>query len=130
METEAVGEYFKQDLFASETTGIEILEVRPNYARTCLKIEGKHLNAEGVVMGGCIYTVADFTFAIASNAGNSPTSTLNSSIVFNSPATGDMLFGETSLVKNGRSVCTFTVSVTDENGRLIAVATMLGFRKS
>ena len=77
-------------------------------------MEDKHLNGNNVVMGGCIYTMADFTFALAANCGDSESITLNSSIVFNSPASGKDLYAETEVIKNGRSVCNFLVRVTDE----------------
>lgn len=129
MNKEDVQSFFIKDRFAMETVGIEIVEVEDNYCKTKLKITEKHLNANNTVMGGCIYTLVDFTFAIASNVGNAPTSTLTSNIVYNAPATGEYLYAESSVVKNGRSVATYTISVTDENGKLIATATSVGFRK-
>lgn len=129
MQVEDARSFFAKDIFATETVGIEIVEVEENYCKTKLKIDKKHLNANNTVMGGCIYTLVDFTFAVASNVGNAPTSTLNSSIVYNAPAVGEYLYAETSVVKNGRTVATYMVSVTDENGKLIATATTIGFRK-
>ena len=81
MTRERIREYFARDRYAA-LTGIEILEVREGYAKTHLKVEDKHLNGNNVVMGGCIYTMADFTFALAANCGESESITLNSSIVF------------------------------------------------
>lgn len=130
MQVEDARSFFAKDLFATETVGIEIVDIEENYCKTKLKVEKKHLNANNTVMGGCIYTLVDFTFAIASNVGNNPTSTLTSNIVYNAPAVGEYLYAESSVVKNGRSVATYTVSVTDENGKLIATATSVGFRKA
>lgn len=120
--------FFKQDRFANEATEIEILEVREGYAKTKLVVQDKHLNANNVVMGGCIYTLADYTFGIASNCGPSSCVTLSSDITFNSAATGKELYAETEVVKDGRKVCNFIVRVSDEKGRVIATSTMLGFR--
>ena len=32
-----------------------------------MKIEPRHRNAAGIIMGGAIFTLADFAFAVASN---------------------------------------------------------------
>ena len=129
MTQEEVIAYFSQDRYAMETTGIEIIEARRDYAKTKLKVSGKHHNANGSVMGGCIYTLADFTFALASNVDNSDTCTLSSNIIFNAPARGEYLYAESSVIKSGRTIATFEVKVTDESDKLIATATMMGFRK-
>lgn len=129
MTPEQIRVYFANDRYAA-LTGIEILEVRDEYAKTRIVVEDKHLNGNNVVMGGCIYTLADFTFALAANCGPSESITLNSSIVFNGPAKGKYLYAETEVIKNGRTICNFLVRVTDENERLIATATMVGYRTS
>ncbi len=127
MQPEEVKRYFANDRYAA-LTGIEILEVREEYAKTRITVEDKHLNGNNVVMGGCIYTLADFTFALAANCGPSESITLNSSIVFNAPARGRFLYAETEVIKNGRTIANYLVRVTDEDGRLIATATMVGYR--
>ena len=129
MDTNEIREFFKNDIYAMETTGIEILDVAPDYAKCKLHVTRKHLNADGTCMGGCIYTLADFTFALAANASVAPTNTMSSHIVFNSPAKGEYLFAETEVIKDGRTVATYMVKVTDENSRLIATCTMMGFRR-
>lgn len=130
MTKEEILAYFSKDIYATETTGIEVLEVGDSYAKTKLDIKHGHRNADGVVMGGCIYTLADFTFAIAANSVDISTKTLSSNIIFNSPATGDVLYADTQIVKNGRTICTYEVRVVDENDRLIATVVCMGFRKN
>lgn len=130
MQVEDAREFFAKDIFAMETVGIEIVEVKENYCKTRLKIEPKHMNANNTVMGGCIYTLVDFTFAVASNVGNNPTSTLNSSIIYNAPGKGEYLYAESEVIKNGRTVGSYMIKVTDDDGRLVATATSVGFRKA
>ena len=67
--------FFGNDLYASETTGIEIIAAEPGYAKCSLKIEDKHRNALGQVMGGVFFVMADYAFAIASNFKQPPTVT-------------------------------------------------------
>ena len=62
--------YFSNDKFAMKTTGIQIDDVKPLYAKCSLKITDAHKNAAGAVMGGAIFTLADFTFAVAVNFKN------------------------------------------------------------
>ena len=72
---EKVKDFFIKDRFAMVTTGIEIVAVDEGYAKCCLKIDDRHVNATGQVMGGAIYTLADFVFAVATNTEDSITVT-------------------------------------------------------
>ena len=127
MTPDEIREFFAKDRFAA-ATGIEILEVSEGYAKTRLVVEDRHLNANNVVMGGGIYTLADFTFALAANCGELRSMTLSSNIVFNSPANGKILYAETEIIKNGRKVCNFLVRITDEKERTVATVNVIGFR--
>ena len=62
----------KNDRFA-QLLGIEIVEASPGYALVEMKIEDKHKNGINIVQGGAIFTLADYAFAIASNADGSTT---------------------------------------------------------
>lgn len=129
MNKDQVLEFFSHDTYAMETTGIEILIAERDHAKTRLKVDQRHMNANNSVMGGCIYTLADFTFALAANVDNENTCTLNSNIIFNAPARCEYLYAESEVIKSGKSIATFDVKVTDESGKLIATATMMGFRR-
>ncbi|MEG1688033.1 MAG: PaaI family thioesterase [Angelakisella sp.] len=122
--------FFKADYFATETTGITIDEVELGYAKCSLTIAQKHMNAGNMVMGGAIFTLADFAFGIAANAGQPMTITLNSTISYLGVAKGKRLLAEARVIKAGRSTCVVTVEVSDELGTPVAIATMTGFRKS
>ena len=58
---------FSKDLYATELSGIEIDDIGKDYAKCSMKLTEKHKNAYGGIMGGAIYTLADFAFAVASN---------------------------------------------------------------
>lgn len=121
-------ETFAQDLFATQATGIEILDAAKGYAKCQLTVKPIHKNAKHTVMGGAIFTLADFAFAIAANVGNDPTVTLSSQITFLAPATGDLLTAEARCIKDGKSTCYYEVEVRDERNKLIAKATANGFK--
>ena len=63
MTLEETRAFFKDDVYATQVTGIVIDACGPNYAKCSLALESKHRNAAGQVMGGVLFTLADFAFA-------------------------------------------------------------------
>ena len=57
---EEVKSFFTQDIYATCTTGIEIVDARPGYAIVRLQVDERHMNAANRVMGAVYYTMADF----------------------------------------------------------------------
>ena len=72
---------FQNDRFATEN-GAVIEEVDDHYAKCSLKIEDRHRNAMGAVMGGVYFTLADFALAVASNWQEMGNVSLNSEITY------------------------------------------------
>ena len=119
--------FFGNDLYASETTGIEIIAAEPGYAKCSLKIEDKHRNALGQVMGGVFFVMADYAFAIASNFKQPPTVTQTSQIVYLSAVKGTTLYAETEKIRGGRKTCFYKISIYDDTGALNAYVTTSGY---
>ena len=126
MTLEQTREFFKGDLYATEVTGIVIDDCGPNYARCSLVLEPKHRNAAGQVMGGVLFTLADFAFAVAANNNGPLTVTAVSQISFLSAARGSVLTAETRLVKDGKRSCYFQIDITDDLGTLVATVSSSG----
>jgi acyl-CoA thioesterase len=124
---EEAREYFGKDLYASRQTGIVIEEAEPGYAKCSLKIEDRHKNALGQVMGGVFFTMADYAFAIASNFKQPPTVTQTSQIVYLSAVKGSVLYAETEKIRGGRKTCFYKIMITDDTGADIAYVTTTGF---
>lgn len=120
--------YFAKDAFAKQT-GIQIDTVETGFARCSLLITPMHLNAEGHVMGGVLFTLADFTFAVAANYEQPTTVTLSSQITFLSPPRGAKLVAEANCVRQGHSTCYYQVCVYDENDSIVTVVGISGFIK-
>ena len=126
--------FFVRDHYAVMTTGIEILEVGDHYSRAELKISDKILNGAGKVMGGAIFTLADFSFAVASNKVDEncevteKTVTANSSISFLNPAKGTKLISECRLIKDGHKICTYEIKISDDLGTLVALVIANGMK--
>ncbi len=123
-----VREIFGYDRFATEVTGIEIVSVAENYARCEFAIDDRHRNAMGAVMGGVIFTLADFCFAVAANAEKLSVVSVSSNIVYMNAARGSKLIAEAQCLKSGRKNCFFRIVVTDELGTLVAEITETGCR--
>ena len=127
---EKAREFFRKDIFASETTGIEIEEVGLHYAKCVLNIGDKHKNAYGGVMGGAIFTLADYTFAVSSNFNAPQTVSVSSNISFTGMAKGKKLIAESALIKDGRSTCLYSIEIKDELGTKVAFVTINGMKLS
>ena len=120
---------FCHDLYATEQTGIEIDHAEPGHAVCSMVITPQHKNALGQVMGGALFTLADFTFAVASNTDKAPTVSLHAGISYLGKATGDKLTATARCIKEGRSTCFYTVDITDSNNHAVAAVTIDGFIK-
>ena len=126
---EEVRSIFEKDRFATEN-GMVIDEIGENYAKCSLKIADRHRNAMGGVMGGVPFTLADFAFAVAVNHEEMRTVSLSSNIAFVGMAKGERLIAEAKCVKNGRTTCYYTISITDDLGTKVAEITTTGFNKA
>ena len=78
---EEVREVFADDRFATEN-GAVIEKIGDGYAKCSVKLERKHKNAMGGVMGGVYFTLADFAFAVASNHEKMGVVSISSNIAF------------------------------------------------
>lgn len=123
---EEVREFFNNDRFATVCDNCTIEAIGENYAKCKLTIEDKQLNANNSLMGGAIFTLADFTFAVATNNQTNCAVTQNASISFLNTAKGNFVTCEARCIKDGRKVCVYELTVTDELGRIIATALFNG----
>jgi len=123
---EEMRNYFAKDRFATEALGAVIEEVGENYAKVSMKLGDIHKNARDEVMGGVYYTLADFAFAVATNSPEKDTVSTVCQISFLRPVKGTSPTAETRLVKEGGSLCYYTVELTDDAGILVAVISMSG----
>ncbi len=117
---------FSNDLYATETTGIEIVSVEKDYAKCSLLLKKKHKNAMGAVMGGVLYTLADFTFAVAANNEELSTVSISGQIHFLRGVKGSQLIAEAHPLKKGRNNSFFEVCIYDDLNTLIAKASIIG----
>ena len=119
---------FANDHYATEACGCRVVEAARGHAVCEFDIQDIHRNAQGGVMGGAIFTLADFARAIACNIGEQPTGSVSNSIEFMSGAKGGRLIATCDADKSGRSLGFYTIDVRDELGTPVARMTATCFR--
>lgn len=126
---EGIRESFTHDRFATEAAEITIESAQPGESVCIMPILPKHLNARGTVMGGAIFTLADFAAAVAANgyAEDTNTITLHGDITYLNAAKGKTLIANATTIKQGRSAALHQIEIRDDLGTLVAHATMNGF---
>jgi len=103
---------------------MQLLELQPGYAKVSLKVLPEHQNFNGVTFGGITMAVADQAFAYTVNSVRRPNVASQFNIHFVAPArAGDELIAEGRVVKSGRRVSIAEMTVTNQDGKLIAKAT-------
>ena len=119
--------YFSCDRFATEN-GMTLDELDETHAVTSLTVDARHKNAYGGVMGGAIFTLADFAFAALTNDRERITVAQQVSINYLSPVKGSRLVATARYKKDGRNSCVVNVDVADDTGREIAQFVGTGFK--
>ena len=120
-------EYFKGDIFATEN-GMVIDELGEDYACCSMTLNEHHLNANGGIMGGVIFTLGDFTFAVLSNNVHKPTVAQQVSINYLGAPKDKILRSKAVVKKTGRSTSIINVDITDNEGRAVAQFIGTGFK--
>lgn len=127
---EEVREMFGNDRFATEACGCRVLEASRGHAVCAFDIAPIHLNAMGNVMGGAIFTLADFALAIACNMGEEPTVAVNNTIEYLNSTKGSTLIATCDADKSGRNLGFYTVEVKDDLDTPVAKMTATCFRRN
>ncbi len=103
---------------------MRLLEMSPGYARVAIKLTPEYQNFNGLVFGGIVMAVADQAFAYASNSIAHPSIASQFNIHFIAGAkVDDELTAECRVVRSGRRVGISEMTVTNQEGKLIAKAT-------
>ena len=122
-----IREFFSKDRYATES-GAVIDEVGENYAKCSIELNEMHRNAVGGVMGAVYYTLADFAFAVATNHDQPGIVSLDANITFLNYCRGTKLIAEAKCIRDGRTTCYYQIPITDENGTLLTMANITGYK--
>ena len=102
----------------------KLIEVKDNYC----KLEGimtkTSLNPYNMAHGGYIFGLADTAAGIASRTNGRIALTLGANINYLKKATGQKLIAEAQVLKAGRTISTYEVSIYNENQILVAKSTI------
>ncbi|MBN2519880.1 MAG: PaaI family thioesterase [Bacteroidales bacterium] len=111
--------FFEGDQFAA-FCGIHLIECEPGYAKSKVDINPKHLNGAGVVHGGLLYTLADFTFAAAVNAYGFVTLSVSTNMLYFDKSTEGLIFAEAREMSHSNKLIHCDINIKHESGALLA----------
>lgn len=118
-----------EDKFASNN-GIQLTEIKSDYAKAKLKVTKEHKNAGGICQGGALFTLADLVFAALVNSRGYLAFAINSSIYYHiSGKIGDVLTAEGHFLQDHPKIPAAEVIVTNQDGTHIATFTAQGYTK-
>ncbi len=119
-----IARYMREHDKVAVWLGVELLEVRPGYARMSLKIRPDMLNAAGVCQGGVTFSLADFAFAVASNSHGKLALAVSAQIYYPAAAReGETLIAEAREVNLTEKTGLYEVTVRKEDGTLVGFFT-------
>jgi acyl-CoA thioesterase len=123
-------ELFMQKDSLARHLGINLIEVKPGYARATLKVKPELLNGVNVTHGGAIFSLADVVFAAASNSHGPVALALNVNIHFLKTTTEGIILTATAREENlTRKTGLYRMEVKDEGGDLVALAEGVVYRR-
>jgi len=118
-----------RDRFA-ELIGIDLVEVRPGWAKATLAIDERHQNGFGMTQGGAVFTLADLAFAAASNSHGIPAVAISVNIFFLKATTsGSILTAEARELSRNPKLAVYQVDVHDQNLERVASFQGMVYRK-
>lgn len=129
LKLDKIRKLFENDRFA-KYSGIEVVDISPGSAETRMKVEDKHLNGIGTVHGGALFTLADFSFALAANSYGRVTVAINASISYLKAVKTGTLIAEARELSKSNRISNYTVTIKEEEGgELVAVFQGMAYRK-
>lgn len=109
----------------SEFLGMEINAVEPGHALTRLSIDKVHLNPNGVVHGGVLFTMIDTAMGLATMTvlDQGRCASIELHLRFIRPATSGVIEARATVVSRGRRIVQLEARIHDSVGTLLATAT-------
>jgi len=120
--------FFDRDRYA-QLSNIEVVSVSPGKATTTMEIDERHLNGVGTVHGGALFTLADFTFALAANSHGRVTVAINANISYLKAVSSGKLTAKARELSRGGRIGSYTLDIYDESGDLVAIFQGMAYRK-
>lgn len=120
--------FFEKDAYV-QLSGIRIDKVTDEYALVSAEIGPQHLNGNGCVQGGMLYTLADFAFAVLGNYLHPTTVTQGGRIDYLRPGFTTRITGlaKEKIRVGHNTVC--EVVIKDDKDEVLCICNFNGFVK-
>jgi acyl-CoA thioesterase len=118
----------RNDRFANHNE-IHLVSIGKGEAIAEMSVTDKHLNGVNIIQGGALFTLADFAFAAASNSHGRIAVAANASISFFKGVSSGKLTAKATEHSSGKTLATYIVDITDEEGNKIALFNGTAFLK-
>lgn len=112
--------FFGTDRFV-EMCGIQIVECREGYAKCEVEIHDKLLNGVNAVQGGLLFTIADFSAAVAAFTLGRVALSINADISFFRNCNSGTIIAEATVISATNNLCTCSVDVVCNDVKLANV---------
>jgi acyl-CoA thioesterase len=104
--------------------GIGLVEVTNSQITVGMEVGEVHLNFLGVGHGGVVFSLADCAFSLASNAAGERAVAIDTHLVLTGATrVGDRLLATVTEARRGRTLGTYRVDVTNQDGKTVALFT-------
>jgi acyl-CoA thioesterase len=104
--------------------GVELVSVTEEEIVVAMAVGDTHVNFLGVGHGGMIFSLADCAFSLASNNAGDRAVAIDTHLVLTAATRpGDRLLASVTETSRGRTLGTYRVDVTREDGRTAALFT-------
>lgn len=118
----------ESERFPVEAAGCEIVLMEPRHAVCRMANRPEIQNELGNPMGGALFTLGDYTFALAANCEPDRFCiTQSANVNYLRSAKGRMLTAEANCIHSGHSTCVYHVQIRDDNDSLLVQMTVTGF---
>ena len=122
---EEAREFFQAERFAIEN-GCMIEEVEPGRSVCSMSLSDKHKNSFGMIMGGVVFTIANFAYSVAAYNDYGSEEPATVSINYLSTPKGDRLVAYAECADTMAKIILYNVSVRDSNGDEVAFVVFRG----
>ena len=104
--------------------GVELVGVSDESIEIALDVTVAHTNFLGVGHGGMVFSLADCAFSLGSNAAGARAVAIDTHLVLTAASRpGDRLTAVVTEASRGRTLGTYRVQVTREDGRVVGLFT-------
>lgn len=118
-----IAELLGRDRYAA-LLGISLIAVTEETVTVTMPLGEHHENFYDVAHGGAVFSVADCAFSLASNAHGDMAVAIDTHLAITAPSgAGDALTATAEEVTRGRTLATYRVTVTRDDGRVCGLFT-------